>query len=96
MLKVGKDRAKKNIDKLNKAVSKIKKKYSSLRQALKYTPYSWTQFRCFMFVKFVAHRKLEYSHKLSSTTIEATQSHMESEEISFPLPDQNFAGKRFM
>ena len=49
-----------------------------------------------MSVKSVGHRKLEYSHKLSSTAIAAIQSHMESEKISFPLPDHKFAGKRFM
>lgn len=96
MLKVGKHRAKKNIHKLNKVVKDIKNKYKSLRQAAKYTPYSWTQFRCFMSVNSVAHRKLEYSHKFSYSAIEAIQSHMESEEISFPLPDCKFAGKRFM
>ena len=96
MLKVGKHRAKKNIHKLNKAVKDIKDKYKSLKQAAKYTPYSWTQFRCFMSVKSVAHRKLEYSHKLRYSAIEAIQSHTESEEKSFPLPDCKFAGKRFM
>ena len=96
MLKVGKHRAKKDICKLNKQVIDIKQKYKSLRQAAKYTPYSWTQFRCFMSVKSVANRKLDYSHKLSSSAIEAIQSHMESEDISFPLPDHKFAGKCFM
>ena len=96
MLKVGKHRAKKDICKLNKQVIDIKQKYKSLRQAAKYTPYSWTQFRHFMSVKSVANRKLEYSHKLSSSAIEAIQSHMESEDISFPLPDCKFAGKQFM
>ena len=38
MLKVGKHRAKKDICKLKKAVSDIKQKYNSLRQALKFTP----------------------------------------------------------
>ena len=96
MLKVGKHRAKKDIRKLKKAVDDIKQKYNSLRQASKFTPYSWTQFRHFMSVKSVCHRKLEYSHKLSSTAIHAIQNHMESEEVSFPLPDHKFAGKRFM
>ena len=40
--------------------------------------------------------KKNYSRKLSSTAIHAIQSHMESEEVSFPLPDHKFAGKRFM
>ena len=74
MLKVGKNRAKKNIHKLNKAVQDIKDKYKSLRKAAKYNPYSWTQFRCFMSVKSLAHRKLEHSHKLSSSAIEGLES----------------------
>ena len=45
ILKVGKHRAKKDICKLNKQVIDIKHKYKSLRQAAKYTHYSWTQFR---------------------------------------------------
>ena len=84
MLKVGKHRAKKDICILNKQVIDIKHKYKSLRQAAKYTHYSWTQFRHFMSVKSVANRKLEYSHRLSSSAIEAIQSHIESEDISFP------------
>ena len=96
MLKVGKHRAKKDIHKLKKAVDDIKQKYNSLRQASKFTPYSWTQFKCSMSVKSVGHRKLEYSHKLSSTAIHVIQNHMEFKEVSFPLPDHKFAGKRFM
>ena len=96
MLKVGKHRAKKDICKLKKAVDDIKQNYNSLRQVSKFTPYSWTQCRCFMSVKSVGHRKLEYSHKLSSTAIHVMQNHMESKEVSFPLPDCKFAGKRFM
>ena len=63
MLKVGKHRAKKDIHKLKKAVSDIKQKYNSLRQASKFTPYSWTQFRHFMSVKSVGHRIKLYCNR---------------------------------
>ena len=49
-----------------------------------------------MSVKSVAHRKLEYSHKLSPTDLECIEDHMKSDDISFPLPDRKFAGKCFM
>ena len=96
MLKVGKHRARKDIHKLKQTVQDIKKKYKSLRKASTCTPYSWSQFCRFMCVKSVAHRKLEYSHKLSPTDLQSIEDHMNSDDISFPLPDQKYAGKRFM
>ena len=59
-------------------------------------PYSWTQFRRFISIKTVAGQKLEYTHKLSPETIADIQNHLNSEEISFPLPDRKHAGKCFM
>ena len=49
-----------------------------------------------MSVKLVASRKLEYSHKLSSSDIQQIEEHMNSEEMSFPLPDKKYVVKRFM
>ena len=49
-----------------------------------------------MCVKSSAHRKLEYSHKLSPADLECIEEHMKSDDISFPLPDRKFAGKCFM
>ena len=49
-----------------------------------------------MSVKSVAHRKLEYSHKLSPADLECIEDHMKSDNISFLLPDRKFAGKCFM
>ena len=96
MLKAGKHKAHKDICKLQKLVTDIKSKYKSLHQASCHTPYSWTQFQRFLSVKSVARRKLEFSRKLSPEAVSAIQEHMCSEEISFPVPDRKYAGKRFM
>ena len=91
MLKLSKHRAK-NV-KIAKVVQKITGKYKSLRNAWKYTPYSWTQFRRFVSVKSVSTRKLEYQRKLSTAAIEQIQNHLYSDDISFPVPDKKYAGK---
>ena len=96
MLKVGKYKAKKNTRKIQKLVLDIKSKYKSLRKASSYTPYSWTQFRRYISVKSVATTKLEYTHKLSLQTIAEIHSHLNCDDISFPVPDRKHAGKRFM
>ena len=96
MLKVGKHKAHKDIHKINKLVSDIKSKYKSLHQVACYTPYSWTQFRRYLSVKSFATRKLEYSRKLSPQAVSDIQEHFCSEEISLPVPDHKYAGKRFM
>ena len=96
MLKAGKHKAHKDIHTLQKIVTNIKSKYKSLHQASSHTPYSWTQFRRFFSIKSVARRKLEFSRKLSPEAVSAIQEHMCLEEISFPVPDWKYAGKRFM
>ena len=67
-----------------------------MRNAWKYITYSWTQFRRFVSVKSVATRKLEYQRKLSTAAIQEIQNHFYSDEISFPVPDKKYAGKRFL
>ena len=41
-------------------------------------------------------KKLDFKKKLTSAQIDDIKSHYESEEISFPLPDKKYVGKRFM
>ena len=41
-------------------------------------------------------KKLYFKKKLTSAQIDDIKSHYESEEISFPLPDKKYFGKRFM
>ena len=67
-----------------------------MRNAWKYKLYSWTQFRRFVSVKSVATRKLEYQRKLSTAAIQEIQNHFYSDEISFPVPDKKYVGKRFL
>ena len=40
-----------------------------------------------------AKRKLDYSRKLPEAQVKDIQSHFESDDISFPLPDKKFEGK---
>ena len=94
MLKLGKHRAKKDKAQIAKVVQKITGKYKSLRNAWKYTPYSWTQFRRFISVKSVATRKLEYQRKLSTAAIQEIQNHFYSDEISFPVPDKKICREK--
>ena len=96
MLKLGKHYTHKDIRKINKLVSDIRCKYQSLRKASQLTPYSWTQFRHFMSIKSVVSKQLEYSHKSSSSDIKKIEEHMNSKEISFPLPDKKYIGKKFI
>ena len=49
-----------------------------------------------MSIKTVASHKLEYTCKLSPEMITDIQNHLNSEEISFPLPNRKHAGKQFM
>ena len=49
-----------------------------------------------MSIKTVASCKLEYTCKLSPEMIADIHNHLNSEEISFPLPDRKHAGKWFM
>ena len=57
MLKLGKHRAKRDKNKIAKIVDKITGKYKSLRNAWRYIPYSWTQFRRLVSVKISCHKK---------------------------------------
>ena len=41
-------------------------------------------------------KKLDFKKKLTSAQIDDIKSHYESKEISFPLPDKKYVGKRFM
>ena len=95
MLKVGKYKAKKNTRKIQKLVLNIKSKYKSLRKVSSYTPYSWTQFHRYISVKSMATRKLEYTRKLSLQTIAEIHSHLNCDDISFPVPDRKARWQAF-
>ena len=57
---------------------------------------SWTTFHRQTYVKCNNRRKLGYSRKLTEAQVNNIQSHFTSDDISFPLPDKKFEGKRFM
>ena len=90
MLDIGKSKAKKDHSKLLSAVNKIKQKYNS--QACKLADISWTTFHQHTYVKQNTKRKLDSSSKLSEAQVKDIQSHFESDDISFPLPDKKFEG----
>ena len=96
MLDIGKSKAKKDDTKLLSAVNKVKQKYNSLCQACKLADISWTTFHRHTYVKPSAKRKAGYSCKLSEAQVKDIQSHFESDDISFLLPNKKYEGKRFM
>ena len=97
-LEICKSKARKNETKLSLLVNKLKSKYNSLRQACHLREISWTKFHWYIYIskKKTVPKKVEYKKKLSTDDIEAIQNHYTSEEVSFPMPDKKFVGKRFM
>ena len=97
-LEIGKSRARKNETKLSLIVNKLKSKYNSLRQACRLGEISWTKFHRHIYINKnkKAIKKQEYKKKLSKHDIESIQNHYTSEEVSFPMPDKKYVGKRFM
>ena len=97
MLEIGKHKGRKDDVKLLQCVNKVKQKYNSLRQACHLTDISWTKFHHHTHVNSTsASRKKQYIHKLSKEQIHSIEAHYQSENISFPLPDKKYKGKRFM
>ena len=96
LIEMGKNKAKKDQRKLFAAVQKVKQKYNSLRQASRLANISWTKFHHNTVVKKKAESKCKFTHKLSSKDVSDIQSHFESEDISFPLPDKKFQGECFV
>lgn len=96
MYKIGKYRHKKNVQKLRETVQSMKNKYSSLRSACHETNLMWSQFhKCTKLSKRTMEHK-KYICKLSGKDIKSITKFFSSEEVSFPLPDKKYSGKRFM
>ena len=96
MYKIGKYKQKKNEVKLGETVDKMKKKYTSLRNAWRETNIHWSQFH--QYTKLYK-RKLEarkYIRKLNASQITSIGQFFRSEDTSFPLPDKKYTGKCFM
>ena len=97
-LEIGKGRAHKNETKLSVLVNKLKSKYNSLRQACHLGEISWMKFHRHISIsqKKTIQKNVQYKKKSSTDDIELIQNHYTSEEVSFPMPDKKFVGKRFM
>ena len=96
LIKMGKNKATKDSKKLSASVNKIKQKFDSLRQASRVANILWTKFHRSTFVQKKIESKGKFTRKLSSKEVSDIQSHFESDDISFPLPDKKFEGKHFM
>ena len=71
--------------------------YNSLRQACHFANISWTKFRHHIYVKSKCNPcKKGYIHKLSNKDVNSIEEHFQADNISFPLPDKKYKGKRFM
>ena len=97
-LEIGKSKLLKNETKLSLLVNKLKSKYNSLRQACRLGEISWMKLYQHIYIskKKTVPKKVEYKKKLGTDDIKAIQNHYTSEEVSFPMPDKKFVGKRFM
>ena len=96
MLDIGKYRGRKDDEKLLKCVNKVKQKYNSLRQACRLADISWTKFHRHTYIKSQQTKPKNYIRKLSGGEIESIQQHFRSNEVSFPLADKKYHGKRFL
>ena len=96
MLNIGKHKARKDDVKLLQSVNKVKQKYNSLRQACRLADISWSTFHRHTYIKSHPKRKMNYIHKLSKAEIDFIQQHYQSDDVSFPLPDKKYSGKRFL
>ena len=95
LFELGKHKARKDETKLKSTVQQMRQKFSSLRKACLSTNCSWTKFYRFMKLAKPKNRKVSCQRKLSQQQIDDIQTHMESEEVTFPLPDTKYARKRF-
>ena len=93
MFEIGKHRARKDEQKLKHTVQQMKLKFSS--KACSSINCSWTKFYWFTRLAKPKQAKHDFMKKLSQEQIQEIQNHMESDNITFPLPDTKHAGKRF-
>ena len=90
-----KHRGRKDDVKLLQSVNKVKQKYNSLHQACRLADISWAKFHRHTYIKPQPRKKKDYIHKFSEAEIESIQQYYQSDEVSFPLPDKKYYGKRF-
>ena len=88
MLNIGKHKEWKNDLKLLQSINQVKQKYNSLWQACRLADISWTTFHRHTYIKSQPRRQ--------KADIESIQQHYQSDEVSFPLPNKKYHGKRFL
>ena len=93
MYLVGKYRNKKNDSKLTQTVNNIKKHYKSLRSACRNTTMHWSQFQKWTKL-WGKEEKDKYKRKLKNSDKQSIRKFFHSDDLSFPLPDKRFVGKR--
>ena len=86
----------KKYKKAENIVTKLQFKYKSLHEACRQTDCAWTEFKRCLQIQKMVHRKESYACKLTTEQIRNVQEHIQSEEVSFPLPDNKYEGKMFM
>ena len=97
MLEMGKHKARKDDVKLLQTVNQVKQKYNSLRQTCRLADISWTKFHRYTYIKPAKkEQNKKYICKLSQEQIDSIHEHFQSDDVSFPLPEKKFHGKRFM
>ena len=96
LFEIGKHHTRKNMPKLQEVVNEMKKEFKNLHQACQRTNCSFSKF--YHFTRLTKRNIVQQSFekKLSAGDIRDLSEHIQSEEISFPLPDKKCAGKRFL
>ena len=96
MYLIGKYRKKKNASKLTHTVTKIKKHYKSLWSACRSTNMHWSQFQKHTKLSECKESSQKYICKLGNSDIHSIWTFFHRDNVSFPLPNKKFVGKRFM
>ena len=91
----GKHKVRKYTTKLQNTVQQMKSKFSNLRKACSSINCLWTKFYRFTRIAKAKPRKCEFMRKLSENQIDCIQNHMASDDVTFPLPEAKYSGKRF-
>ena len=95
IFQMGKHKGRKDGSKLKNRVQEIKSKFSSLRKACSSINCSWTKFYRFTKLAKPKPKKCAFMRKLSQEQIDNIQNHMAGDDITFPLPEAKYSGKRF-
>ena len=96
MLELGKSRASKKQSKIDITVDKILVKYNSLRHFARESGMPWNHFHRQTYIGKGAVCKRKFVKKFTDREIKHIREHFAEDDISFPMPEAKFIGKRFM